>query len=74
MPVKIRELKARLRKVGFYSRPGKGSHTIWKHPSLPGERLVFSGADGADAQRYQVDDVQDALDKLQDKLRKGREK
>lgn len=70
MPVKIRELKARLRKAGFYSRPGKGSHTVWKHPSLPGERLVLSGADGDDAQRYQQADVQSMLEKLQNKLRR----
>lgn len=74
MPLKIRELKAKLRKVGFYSRPGKGSHTIWKHPKLPGERLVLSGADGDDAQRYQVADVQDILDRLQDKVRMEQEK
>ena len=69
MPVKIRELKARLRKAGFYSRPGKGSHTVWKHPNLPGVRLVLSGADGDDAQRYQVADGQSNLEKLQDKSR-----
>lgn len=69
MPVKIRELKARLRKAGFYSRPGKGSHTVWKHPNLPGARLVLSGADGDDAQRYQEGDVQSMLDKLQNKSR-----
>jgi predicted RNA binding protein YcfA (HicA-like mRNA interferase family) len=68
VPVKIRELKARLRKAGFYSRPGKGSHTVWKHANLPGVRLVLSGADGDDAQRYQVADVQSNLEKLRDKL------
>jgi predicted RNA binding protein YcfA (HicA-like mRNA interferase family) len=71
MPVKIRELKAKLRKAGFYPRPGKGSHTVWKHQSLPGVRLTLSGADGDDAQRYQLADVQSLLDKLQDKIRKG---
>jgi len=69
VPVKIRELKARLRKAGFYSRPGKGSHTVWKHPDLPGVRLVLSGADSDDAQRYQEADVQSTLEKLRDKLR-----
>ncbi len=69
MPVKIRELKARLRKAGFYSRPGKGSHTVWKHPNLPGERLVLSGSDGDDAQRYQEADVQSILEKLREKSR-----
>ncbi len=70
MPIKIRELKAKLRKAGFYPRPGKGSHTVWKHPSLPGERFTLSGADGDDAQRYQLADVQSILDKLRDKIRK----
>jgi len=69
VPVKIRELKARLRKAGFYSRPGKGSHTVWKHPDLPGVRFVLSGADSDDAQRYQEADVQSTLEKLRDKLR-----
>jgi len=69
VPVKIRELKARLRKAGFYSRPGKGSHTVWKHPNLPGERLVLSGSDGDDAQRYQEADVQSILEKLREKSR-----
>jgi predicted RNA binding protein YcfA (HicA-like mRNA interferase family) len=69
VPVKIRELKARLRKAGFYSRPGKGSHTVWKHPNLPGARLVLSGADGDDAQRYQEADVQSILEKLDEKFR-----
>jgi predicted RNA binding protein YcfA (HicA-like mRNA interferase family) len=68
VPVKIRELKARLRKAGFYSQPGKGSHTLWKHPDLPGVRLVLSGVDGDDAQSYQEADVQSTLEKLRDKL------
>jgi predicted RNA binding protein YcfA (HicA-like mRNA interferase family) len=69
VPAKIRELKARLRKAGFYSRPGKGSHTVWKHPDLPGVRLVLSGADSDDVQRYQEADVQSTLEKLHEKFR-----
>ncbi len=34
MPLKIRQLKATLAKVGFRWRPGKGSHTFWAHPNL----------------------------------------
>lgn len=70
MPPKIRELKARLRKAGFYSRPGKGSHSVWKHQNLPGARLTLSGSDGDDAQYYQIEDVEGILAKLRAKLRK----
>ncbi|MGB0561292.1 MAG: type II toxin-antitoxin system HicA family toxin [Spirulinaceae cyanobacterium] len=60
MPKKLRELKAMLRKAGFTSRPGKGSHTVWSHPLLP-YSLVLSGKDGADSDRYQEKDVKNAL-------------
>jgi predicted RNA binding protein YcfA (HicA-like mRNA interferase family) len=69
MPPKIRVLKAKLRKAGFTSRPGKGSHTVFTHPDLPGARLVLAGSDGDDAQRYQIADVQEMLEKLHDKQR-----
>jgi len=65
MPKKIRELKAMLRKAGFYSRPGKGSHTFWVHPALS-ERFTFSGADGDDAHIYQEREVQRLLKKLRE--------
>jgi predicted RNA binding protein YcfA (HicA-like mRNA interferase family) len=61
MPPKIRELKAKLKKAGFSSRSGKGSHTIWEHPALPDVPVVLSGKDGNDAKPYQVDDVKKAL-------------
>jgi predicted RNA binding protein YcfA (HicA-like mRNA interferase family) len=48
MPKKIRELKAMLRKAGFFPRPGKGSHTIWEHPDLDDD-FTLSGGDGNDA-------------------------
>jgi hypothetical protein len=39
VPKKIRELKAMLRKAGFSSRPGKGSHTFgYIPPCLTGLR------------------------------------
>ena len=65
MPKKIRELKAMLRKAGFSYRPGKGSHTFWVHTALT-ERITLSGADGDDAQLYQVKDVQRILRKLRE--------
>lgn len=66
MPVKIRELKARLRKVGFEVRPGKGSHTVWRHPLIPRVKLTLAGHDGDDAKPYQVRDVNDAIRSLQE--------
>lgn len=65
MPKKIRELKVMLRKAGFYSRPGKGSHTVWIHPALS-EPLSLSGGDGDDAKPYQEKDVRDILRKLRE--------
>ena len=65
MPKKIRELKAMLRKAGFYSRPGKGSHVVWRHPSLSA-KLTLAGNDGDDARPYQEQDVQDFLRKLKE--------
>jgi predicted RNA binding protein YcfA (HicA-like mRNA interferase family) len=52
MPKKIRELKSMLRKAGFSTRSGKGSHTIWGHIKLT-NTITISGSDGDDAQHYQ---------------------
>lgn len=65
MPKKIRELKAMLRKAGFFQRSGKGSHTVWEHPKLQ-DKLTLSGKDGDDAQRYQEMDVREFLRKLRE--------
>jgi predicted RNA binding protein YcfA (HicA-like mRNA interferase family) len=64
MPPKIRKLKGSLSQAGFYMRPGKGSHTVWKHRALPGLEITLSGGDGDDAKLYQQKDVQNALRKL----------
>lgn len=61
MPPKVRKLKSDLGKAGFVWRPGKGNHTVWKHPLLPGLEITVSGADGDDAKKYQVDDVCEGL-------------
>ncbi len=53
-----------LRKAGFSSRPGKGSHTVWIHPALPSDELTLSGGDGEDAKPYQEKDVRKILRKL----------
>jgi len=68
MPPKIKKLKGALSKAGFRWRPGKGSHTFWAHPNLPGEEVTISGKDGEDAKPYQIKDVQNALRKLGEKL------
>lgn len=67
MPKKIRELKAQLRKAGFVLlvKRGKGSHSRWKHPLLPGT-LTLSGSDSSDAKPYQEIDVRNALQQLED--------
>lgn len=49
-----------LLKAGFTSRSGKGSHTNWYHPLLPG-KVTLSGKDGADAKAYQEKDVNNAI-------------
>jgi predicted RNA binding protein YcfA (HicA-like mRNA interferase family) len=52
--MKNRCLKAFLRRRGFVPRRGKGSHAVWTHPDQPRLRVVLHGADGQDAQPYQV--------------------
>jgi predicted RNA binding protein YcfA (HicA-like mRNA interferase family) len=66
MPRKIRQLKADLRKAGFSWRPGKGSHTVWEHLLLPGDKVTLSGNDGDDAQSYQERDVRTILANLRE--------
>jgi predicted RNA binding protein YcfA (HicA-like mRNA interferase family) len=67
VPQKVRQLKSSLSKAGFYLRPGKGSHTVWKHALLPGAEITISGKDGDDAKPYQVKDVRNALRDLERK-------
>ena len=64
MPQKIGQLKTALIKVGCYMRPGKGSHTVWKHTALPGFEITLAGKDGDDAKPYQEKDVQNLLRQL----------
>ncbi len=52
--MKMRTLKALLRRRGFCCRPGKGSHSIWTHPARPDLRLVLGGHNGDDAKPYQL--------------------
>lgn len=64
MPRKVRQLKGDLGRAGFSWRPGKGSHTVWGHPLLPGLEVTISGNDGDDAKRYQEREVREALEAL----------
>ena len=65
MPKKIRDLKAMLKKAGFSWRPGKGSHTVWSHPSLE-DSLTLSGNDGDDAPQYHEKKVRKAIDQAKE--------
>lgn len=66
MPPKVRELKAKLKKAGFSSRVGKGSHTVWEHEDRPDITVVLSGKDGKDAKPYQIDEVNQAIRKIRE--------
>lgn len=59
VPPKLRELEARLRKVGFVKQAAKGSHRKWIHPS--GKLVVISGREGDDAKKYQEQVVEEAV-------------
>jgi len=60
MPKNIRELKTMLKKAGFAQKSGRGSHVNFFHPRYPG-RVTLSSQDGADAKRYQEDEVARAI-------------
>lgn len=66
MPKKIRDIKAMLLKAGFSSKPGKGSHSKWKHPDLE-SYVVIARKDGDDAPRYLEKQVDEALKLLQER-------
>ena len=68
MPRKVRQLKSDLRKIGFSENRvgGKGSHSKWTHPLLPGLTLTLSGNDGDDAQSYQERELRKATLRLQE--------
>lgn len=67
MPLKVKKLKSELRKEGFYSRPGKGSHVVFFHEADPSLRVTVSGRDGDDADAYQVYQVKRALKRIKEK-------
>lgn len=65
MPRKIRQLRADLARAGYVrdTKRGKGSHTWWVHPKIPGYAVNVAGQDGADAKPYQERDVREAQEK-----------
>jgi predicted RNA binding protein YcfA (HicA-like mRNA interferase family) len=68
MPPKVRQLEAQLRRAGFTSRPGKGSHIVWFHPRFPEFEVTLSGHSGDDARDYQVNKVRKTLARLAETL------
>ena len=60
MPRKLRQLRSELRRKGWHVVRQTGSHERWCHAEVPGYEFTLAGADGADAKRYQEDDVRDA--------------
>lgn len=66
MPPKIRELIAELERNGFKNRGGKGSHRNYYHPKCS-KIVTISGKASIDAQRYQIKQVNEALDEIKNK-------
>jgi predicted RNA binding protein YcfA (HicA-like mRNA interferase family) len=64
MPPKIRELIRELESAGFLNRGGKGSHRNFRHPK--GINITISGNASQDAKRYQVRDVERAIELIND--------
>jgi predicted RNA binding protein YcfA (HicA-like mRNA interferase family) len=60
VPRKIRQLEGDLAKAGFTRSPGKGSHRHWTHPKVK-IPVTISGQPGDDAQRYQEQEVKEAI-------------
>lgn len=60
MPPRVRELVNLLLTAGFLDRGGKGSHRNFRHPR--GVNITVSGKSGDGAKRYQVRDVNQAIE------------
>lgn len=65
--MKIRILRSRLSKAGFFPVPkrGKGSHTVWRH-SVYSISVVQSGKDNRDAKPYQISTLKLVLQQISD--------
>ena len=69
MPRKVRQLRADIRRAGFRQLPGKGSHTKWVHPLLPGHHVI-AGGDGDDAKPYQEQKLREKLEQVHEAQRR----
>jgi len=63
VPPKLRELMAALEQAGYERHSGKGSHRKFVHPESK-VKIVLSGPAGADAKRYQIRAVAQALEEV----------
>lgn len=70
MPRKKRQLKQDLRRVGFVliKDRGKGSHSVWRHPLVPGVTVILSGKDGDDADGNEEKHVANAISEVERRL------
>jgi predicted RNA binding protein YcfA (HicA-like mRNA interferase family) len=68
MPRKIRDYKIELITLGFAEQPhrGKGSHKVWKHPSLI-EFIVIAYKDREDVPLYLEKQLKTAKRKLEER-------
>ena len=72
MPRKLRQLRADLKKAGWYKARQVGSHEQWKHPLLPNALIPLAGHDGDDADQYQERDIRKGVQAAHDAEKKGR--
>ncbi len=66
MPRKLRQLRADLRRMGFYLDHQTGSHQVWKHSLISGISVNLAGKDSADAKPYQERELEDVLRRLKE--------
>lgn len=65
MARKKRHIRADLAREGFSNCGGKGDHTVWVHPLVPGHVSVDS-KDGDDAKPYDERNLRRALHDLEE--------
>ena len=66
MPKKLGEIRKILKDAGFVSVQAKGSHEKWVHPMLK-RPIVLSGKDSKDARKYLEQQVNRALDEINER-------
>ncbi len=64
MPRKLRELRADLRRAGYFIERQSGSHETWIHEEFPDFTIQLAGKDGADARPYQEQQARRAIERL----------